>query len=294
MIWVPGVWKRHFVQVNGIRIHVAEKGEGPPVLLLHGFPEFWWSWRHQMEALAAAGYRAISPDLRGYGDSDAPPEVGDYDIHHLVQDLAGLLDHLGVNKLPVVGHDWGSILLWQWALLQPERVAAVMSLNVGYAGHGSHPPTHYFSQHSRFNYILYFIQSRFAEAKMAADIPKSVGTIYTTQAADPDFLSEDEREVFYSAFRHSGLRGPINYYRNFDHNWELTPQLRGVQVTQPSLLVTATHDKILTPEMTRGMERVVPNLTRGELDCGHWTQQEKPAEVNHLLLEFLRQLPSWG
>ena len=151
MISVPGVWKRHLVETHGIRIHVAEKGEGPPVLLLHGFPEFWWSWRHQMETLAAAGYRAIAPDLRGYGDSDGPAEVADYDIHHIVADLSGLLDTLGIGRLPVVGHDWGSILLWQWALLQPERVAAVTSLNVGYPGYGPRPPTHYFSQHSRFN-----------------------------------------------------------------------------------------------------------------------------------------------
>ncbi|MEX2236821.1 MAG: alpha/beta hydrolase [Dehalococcoidia bacterium] len=286
-------WKHGYVDTNGIKMHYVEQGEGYPVLLLHGFPELWYSWRYQIPALAEAGYRAIAPDLRGYGESDKPHAIEDYDIHHLIADLTGLLDALGVDKAAVAGHDWGAIILWQMALQVPDRVSAVMALNVPWAARSPIKPTEGFKlvPGGRFNYILHFQDEGVAEKEMEADIRASLGGIYKGVSANPEFLSDEEAEVFYSAFAKGGMRGPINFYRNFDRNWETTEHLAGRKVEQPALMIMAEKDPVLPPEMAVGLEANVPNvkhhLVKGS---GHWTQQEKPEEVNRVMIDFLNSL----
>jgi pimeloyl-ACP methyl ester carboxylesterase len=291
-----GPWQHRSLLANGIRFHLAEAGEGFPVLLLHGFPELWYSWRYQLPALAAAGLRAIAPDLRGYGGSDKPPRIEDYDILHLVGDVVGLLDALGLERAVLVGHDWGGIIVWTAAVMHPQRVERVVSLNVPYRGRPGFPTTARLremveSGAQQFSYVLTFQEPGRAEAIFAQDLPGRLRRLYQGVAGRPDFPSEEDFQVYLRAFQEGGLTGPLNYYRNIDRNWQLTDHLHDRQVACPALLVMTDKDPVLRPEMAEGMERWVPDL-RLELirDCGHWTQQERPEEVNRLLLEFLGDL----
>jgi pimeloyl-ACP methyl ester carboxylesterase len=286
-------WQRKFAETNGIRLHYVEQGAGYPVLLLHGFPELWYSWRHQIPALAAAGYRAIAPDLRGYGESDKPHAIEEYDIHHLIADLTGLLDALGEKEAVVAGHDWGAIITWQMALLVPERVKAVIALSVPWAARSEIRPTDGFKMvpDGRFNYILHFQEEGVAEKEMEADIRASLGGVYKAVSANPDFQTEEEANVFFEAFEKGGLRGPINFYRNFDRNWETTPQLAGRKVEQPALMIMSDKDPVLPASMADGLEENVPNVRKVLVEnAGHWVQQEKPDEVNRAMIEFLGSL----
>lgn len=314
-----------YVQTNGIRMHVVEAGSGFPVLLCHGFPELWYSWRHQLKALAAAGFRAIVPDQRGYGETDAPYAIDAYTIHHLVGDLTGLLDALAIDKAVIVGHDWGGLVVWQMALLAPHRVAGVVGLNTPFFPRLQMRPLDMMRAvaQENFHYILYFQEPGIAEAELEQDVRRSLRGFYQSPNRDmveqlrsipmgvfgpaggglldrlPDtpygsFLTADDFEVFVAGFSKTGFRGGLNWYRNFDRNWELTAYLNGAKVTQPALMVTAELDFVLRPEMAAGMEAWVPNLRRTVLihGSGHWTQQEKPAEVNAALLDFLQEFRS--
>lgn len=286
-------WQHRFVNTNGIRMHYVEQGEGFPVLLLHGFPELWYSWRYQIPALANADFHAIAPDLRGYGDTDKPEGIESYDIHHLVGDLVGLLDALGLERAVIVGHDWGGIITWQMSLMRPERVERVISLNTPFQLHGPVRPTQAFSQATdgRFNYILYFQQPGRAEADIEPNIEAFLETTMRRLATEESFITDETLKVYSNAFHKGGLTGPINYYRNFDRNWEATAHLTGRKVTMPALMICADNDPILTPKMANGMESHVLNLTtRLVKNCGHWTQQERPDEVNRLIIEFLHDL----
>jgi len=313
---------RH-IDSNGIRMHVVEAGSGFPVVLCHGFPELWYSWRHQMRALADAGFRAIAPDQRGYGETDAPPAVEAYTIHHLVGDLTGLLDALGIEQAAIVGHDWGGLLVWQAALLAAHRVAAVVGVNTPYFPRLPMPPLTMMRAMAQdnFHYIVYFQEPGVADAELERDVRRTLRGFYqaisreiieATKDLRPgvfgpqgggildrlpdgphgDFLTAEDFAVFARAFERGGFRGPLNWYRNFDRNWELTAYLSGARVTQPALMITAELDPVLRPEMAAGMSAWVPNLRDTILitDCGHWTQQEKPAEVNRALIAFLRSL----
>ena len=310
------------IETNGIRMHVAEAGSGFPVLLCHGFPEFWYSWRHQMKALADAGFHAIAPDQRGYGDTDAPHAIDAYTIHHLVGDLTGLLDALAIEKAVIVGHDWGGFVVWQMALLAPHRVAGVVGVNTPFFPRFPLRPLEMMraSAQGNFHYILYFQEPGVAESELERDVRRSLRGFYQPpnreimeQLRDvpmgvfgpagggildrlPDapygeFLSAEDFEVFVAGFQKTGFRGGLNWYRSFDRNWELTAYLHNAKVLQPALMVTAELDVVLRPEMAVGMEAWVPNLRRTVLiaGSGHWTQQEKPAAVNAALLEFLRE-----
>ncbi len=309
------------IQTNGLSMHVAEAGHGFPVLLCHGFPEIWYSWRHQLRALADAGFRAIAPDQRGYGDTDAPQAIEAYTIHHLVGDLTGLLDALGIEKAVIVGHDWGGLVVWPMALLAPHRVAAVVGVNTPFFPRLPLPPTQMMRAvaQGNFHYILYFQEPGVAEAELERDVRRSLRGFYRAIPKDiieaskdrpsgvfdsagggildrlPDapygnFLSAEDFEVFARAFEKTGFRGGLNWYRNFDRNWELTAYLAGAKVMQPALMITAELDPVLRPEMAEGMSAWVPNLQETVLihDCGHWTQQERPAELNRALIRFLR------
>lgn len=311
------------IDANGLSMHVAEAGEGFPVLFSHGFPELWYSWRHQLAALAAAGFRAIAPDQRGFGATDAPAAVDAYTIHHLVGDLTGLLDALGIEKAVVVGHDWGGIVAWQMALLAPHRVARVVGINTPYFPRFPMRPTDMMRAMAQgnFHYVLYFQTPGVAEAELDADVRRTLRGFMQSidrarlnelltqgpEAMGPatgglldrlpdlphgDFLSPDDFEVFAAAFEKTGFRGGLNWYRNFDRNWETTAYLSGAAIQQPALMITAELDPVLRPEMAAGMNAWVPHLYATHLvkDCGHWTQQEKPQEVNTLLIDFLSDL----
>lgn len=286
-------WSHNYILTNGIRLHYVEQGDGYPVLLLHGFPELWYSWRHQIPALAASGFRAIAPDLRGYGESDKPHPVEAYRIQEIEADLLGLLDGLGIERCAVVGHDWGSIITWHLALSRPDRFERIVSLNVPFAPRSDIPPTERFKQvtDGRFNYILAFQPEGVAESRMDADVRGTLESMMRRICVNQDFITDEEMEVFVRAFEGGGFRGPINYYRNFDRNWESTPHFAGRLVEQPTLMIIADGDPILRPEGVDGMERYVPDLRKVYIEnCGHWTQQERPVEVNAALLEFLADL----
>ena len=286
-------WRHRTVESNGIRLHLVEEGDGFPVVFCHGFPELWYSWRHQIPALAAAGLRPIALDLRGYGETDKPEALQEYDIQHLVGDLIGVLDALNLEKAVLVGHDWGSFVVWSAAVMHPERVERVVSLNVPYRGRSVVlPPTSVLKQMgNRVAYILFFQEPGRAEARFSSDLTAALHSIYDGGAADPAFLSQEEFQVYLDAFRKGGMSGPLNFYRNIDRNWETTSDLADRVVECPCLVVLADKDPVLRPEFAEGMERWLPRLRKEIIsDCGHWTQQEKPEEVNRLLLDFLSDL----
>jgi len=286
-------WQHRFMETNGIRMHYVEQGDGFPVLLLHGFPELWYSWRYQIPALADAGFRAIAPDMRGYGETDKPEGIEAYDIHQLVADMIGLLDALDLPRAVIVGHDWGGVIVWQMALMHPDRVERVISLNTPFQRRSRRRPTDAFKQlpDGRFNYILYFQEPGRAEADIEPNLESWLDTTIRGIATVQDFITADTIRVFADAFRRGGITGPLNYYRNVDRNWETTAYLEGRQVTMPALMICAENDPILIPQSAEGMERYIPNLTTRLIkNCGHWTQQERPDEVNRLILEFLQDL----
>ena len=286
-------WQHRFAETNGIRMHYVEQGDGFPVLFLHGFPELWYSWRHQIPALAGAGFRAIAPDLRGYGDTDRPGGIEAYDIHHLVGDMTGLLDALDLPRAVIVGHDWGGVIVWQMALMNPERVERVISLNTPFQRRSRRRPTEAFEQlpDGRFNYILYFQEPGRAESDIEPDIESWLDTTIRGIATVRDFITADTIRVFADAFRKGGITGPLNYYRNIDRNWETTAYLEGRQITMPALMICAENDPILLPQSAQRMPEYIPDLTTHLIkNCGHWTQQEQPDEVNRLILEFLQDL----
>lgn len=286
-------WRHRTVQSNGIDLHFVEQGEGFPVVLCHGFPELWYSWRHQLPALAGAGLRAIAPDLRGYGESGKPAAIQDYDIQHLVGDVIGVLDALDLEKAVLAGHDWGSIVVWSAAVMRPERVERVISLNVPYRGRccGFPPLEVLKGMGNRFGYVLFFQEPGRAEAHFSSDLPAVLRRFYDTVAADPSFLSPEEFQVYLEAFQKGGMSGPLNYYRNIDRNWESTADLADRIVDCSTLVILADRDPVLRPEFAAEMERWVPKVRKELINgCGHWSQQEKPEEVNRLMLDFLSDL----
>jgi pimeloyl-ACP methyl ester carboxylesterase len=311
-----------YVRTNGIRMHIAEAGRGYPVVLCHGFPELWYSWRHQMRALADAGFRAIAPDQRGYGDTNAPAPVEAYTQRQLVADLAGMLDALGIGKAVIVGHDWGGAVAWNAALMEPNRFERVIGVNTPFFPRGPMKPTDLMRAMAQgnFHYILYFQQPGVAEAELERDVRRSLRGFYQeprdfaaalSSGAPPGvwgpagggildrlvdrpyggFLTAGDFEVFAKAFEKTGFRGGLNWYRCIDRSWEENANLPP-RVNQPALMITAELDPVLRPELCNGMEAFVPNLRKTVLikGAGHWTQQEKPDEVNAAMLEFLNDL----
>jgi len=281
------------VNANGIELALFDTGEGPPVVLVHGFPELAYSWRYQLPALADAGLRAIAYDQRGYGGSSKPEEIGAYGLITLVDDLIGLLDAEGIDEAALIGHDWGSIVAWSAALLHPDRVSKMVSLNVPYRGWcAGFPSTEYMERddllRKRFSYVLHFQEPGRAEKGFDRDPAAWLKRSYLGVTADTEFQTDDEFAVYLGAFTEGGITGPINYYRNIDANLEATEHLRNAPVTQPTLMVTTDYDPILPASLAEGMDRWVPDLTVEHVEgSGHWTQQEQPARVNELLTGFL-------
>lgn len=311
------------VRVNGIDMHVQVQGTGPAVLLCHGFPELHRSWRHQVKALAAQGFRVIAPDLRGYGQTDSPKPITSYNIVELVKDLTDLLDALGEKNCVIVGHDFGAVLAWNACLLQPERFRAIAALSVPYSQRGAEAPMAIFKKMTgdRFFYIDYFQQPGVAEAELDSDISRALRAQYFSFSFEgerrrralapafrnakfldtvvdpgsvPAWMGEAEFAEYVADYKRNGFAGPLNWYRNLDKNWELMARFEGVKVMQPALFIMGEQDPVRA-QTRRNYERLpetVPNLKQSVIldNCGHWTQQEKPEEVSRLLIGFLKNL----
>jgi len=278
--------------VNGVQLAAIDEGVGDPVVMIHGFPELAFSWRHQIPALTEAGFRAIAYDQRGYGESSKPESIEAYALTNLAADAVGLLDALGLERATFVGHDWGSIVVWATAIMHPERVESVVSLNVPYRGWcAGFPSTEVIREKlaDRFGYVLGFQEPGVTEAAFEADPDAWLRAIYLGIAAEPAFMSDDEFAVYRDAFVRDGLFGPLGPYRNIDANAAATAHLANEPITQPTLMITADRDPILPPMLATGMERWVPNLEVADIShSGHWTQQEQPRQVNEALISFLR------
>ncbi|RYZ47096.1 MAG: alpha/beta hydrolase [Myxococcaceae bacterium] len=310
------------VKTHGIHLHLAEAGQGPLVLLLHGWPESWYSWRHQLSALADAGYHAVAPDVRGYGQSDKPQEIEAYSMKHLLGDFVGLLDALGEKTAVVVGHDWGAAMAWTCAALHPDRFRAVVGMSVPHMGRTPLPPTQLFKHvfGEKWFYILYFQEPGVAEAEFEADIPKSVRLIlagvpsfdpqspvvqarkpgdgFLTGVAAPEtlpsWLTEEDIAYFAKELEGSGFRSGLNRYRNMDRDWAELPELATVKIEQPALFIIGEKDPGRAFAPIDPMKALVPNLQEPLVipGAGHWIQQERAEEVNAALLAFLKALPA--
>jgi pimeloyl-ACP methyl ester carboxylesterase len=312
------------IETNGISMHLAEEGAGPLVVLLHGFPESWYSWRHQLSSLAAAGFHAVAPDLRGYGGTDAPSDPGLYTQLHLAGDVVGLLDALGEGPAVVVGHDWGAPLAWNTSLFRPDLVRGVVGLSVPYVPRGDSDVLTTLSQLlGESNYQAYFQELGVAEAALEADPERFLrrivyalsgdnpdptdlslppGSDFVTGLAEPPgptaWFDTSDLAFYTGEFTRTGFRGPLNWYRTSRANHELLAPFHGAPIRVPALYVGGERDVVVNWPGMRDvigiMALFVPHLTKAVLleGCGHWTQQERPEEVDALLLEFLAGLPA--
>lgn len=280
------------LDVNGVDLSVVDEGDGEAVLFIHGFPELAYSWRHQIPALAAVGFRAIAYDQRGYGESSKPTDVGAYALTHLVDDAIGLLDRLGLERATLVGHDWGSIVVWSAALMYPDRVDRVISLNVPYRGWcAGFPKIDFIREHlaDRFGYVLGFQDVGVTEAAFASDPDTWLRGIFSGIAVKRDFMSDEDFAVYRDAFVAGGLFGPLGPFRNIDVDADATERYANASITQPRLMITADRDPMLPPTLADGMDRWVADLTViGVEHSGHWTQQEQPGHVNAAIIDYLQ------
>jgi pimeloyl-ACP methyl ester carboxylesterase len=322
--------KHRIVETNGIRMHLAEQGTGPLVVLCHGFPESWYSWRHQLEALAEAGFQVVAPDMRGYGETDRPDEIENYTLLHLVGDMVGLLDALGAETAVIAGHDWGAPEAWYAALLRPDRFRGVIGLSVPFLPRRPVRPTTVMPQNDdAIFYQLYFQTPGVAEAEFERDprltvrallysgsgdaprgddigaaasavemVPRQGGflTRMLNPATLPSWLTEADVDFYAGEFARTGFRGGLNWYRNIDRNWEILAPFAGARVMVPALYVAGDRDLVVA---FRGMDQLIPNLSKFVPQlratimlsgCGHWTQQERAPEVNAVMIDFLRRL----
>ena len=314
------------VKTDGAEVHVEDAGpaDGHAVVLCHGFPELAYSWRHQLPALAAAGYHAIAPDQRGYGKTSRPEAIDDYNIVHLTDDIVAILDAYGHDKAVVVGHDWGSMVATGMALLHPDRVSGLVNMSVPFIARGPVSPITLFKQifGDTFFYILYFQEPGVADADLGADAAKTMRRMLAgvkveegvnlaeamgASAADPnagfvdrlpepdklpDWLSQEELDFYSSEFARTGFTGGINWYRNFDRNWELTEHVADTKVDCPSLFIGGKQDPVISMSPPGDGNPLLSDY-RGTVlidDAGHWVQQEKAAETNAALLDFLERI----
>jgi pimeloyl-ACP methyl ester carboxylesterase len=325
---------QRIIESNGIQLNIAEQGEGPLVLLCHGFPESWYSWRHQLRALAAAGFHAVAPDMRGYGKSDAPQEIDQYTLFHLVGDMVGVLDALEARTAVIVGHDWGAPVAWQAAQMRPDRFRGVVGLSVPFRPRGKVPPTSVMPRTADAQfYQLYFQEPGPADAEFARDpratlrnmlygasgegaaarasaattsgptlslgmVPNGGGFLQGPGAPTvlPAWITEDDIDVYAAEFERTGFTGALNWYRNIDRNWELQGSLQGAPVTVPALYLAGERDLVVSfpgmDQLLANLKTFVPALREIQLipGCGHWTQQERPTEVNAAIVDFIRNL----
>lgn len=311
------------IETNGITLRVAEMGSGPLVLFCHGWPESWYSWRHQLKAVADAGFRAVAPDMRGYGSSEAPSPIEAYTQMHLVGDMVGLVTALGEKQAVVVGHDWGAPVAWNSALLRPDMFRAVVGMSVPWT-----PPSYVdvLSALEKLGiktfYMQYFQRPGVAEAEFERDVANTLRRVYFSGSGDaperstfgvlaegkgfldgtvepeklPAWLTQADLDYFTGEFKRAGFRGGLNWYRNLRRNWELFAPWRGQPIKQPSLFIAGSRDGVLKfPASMKQIEafpQTLPGI-RGSViveGAGHWIQQERPAEVNQALINFLKGL----
>ncbi len=309
------------IKTNGIDMAVYEAGpkDGLPLVLCHGFPELAYSWRHQLPALAAAGYRVLAPDQRGYGATSRPERIEDYDMAHLTGDLAGMLDAFAIKEAIFVGHDWGGLVVWQMPIYHRDRVKGVIGVNTPFL---SRPPIDPImglkALRGENNYVVFFQKPGVADAVLAKDVgktfrffmrknlvkasefaqlPPELKNFELVHAIEGDesgfrgqlLLNDEEMKVFVDAYTRTGFTGGINWYRNLTRNWEQSGTMEQ-RVHVPGLMIMAEDDVVLPPSLTDGMERFVPDLERVLIkDCGHWTQQEKPDETNQAIIAWLKK-----
>lgn len=316
----PGITHR-YIQAGGLRMHIAEAGRGPLVVLLHGFPESWYSWRHQITALASAGYHVVAPDQRGYCETGQPAgtagaSASEYTILHLTGDVIALMDALGEEHAVLAGHDWGAPVAWHTALFRPDRVRGVAGLSVPYRPRGSEPPIATLRRALGDSfYMVYFQQRGLPEAEIGRDLAATFRTVLFSLSGDapgmglipagggfldttadpgklPSWLTQPDIDAYVSQYAAAGFTGPLNWYRAMDLSWELTAAWQHAPVRVPALFIAGDRDPVLSFISTDGLGAVLPLLTRSVIlpGCGHWTQQERPAEVSAELLRFLREL----
>ena len=320
---MPEVMHR-MIATNGIRLHVAGQGEGPLVILCHGFPECWYSWRHQLRALAKAGFRAVAPDLRGYGRSDRPEAVENYTILHDIGDIVGLVDALGGERAVIAGHDVGATMAWQAALLRPDRFRAVIALSVPFRPRGfgtSVPPTTLMPRNKDAVFYQLFLQTPEAEAALGRDLRRTFRSQFYSLSGDrlpsagggfaagmvprkgnsladpaslPAWVTESDIDVYVAEFTRSGFRGPLAWFRNVDRSWELLAPFAGAAVTIPALFIAGDRDFVVAANsrFIAKQSAMVPKLRPAVMlpGCGHWTEQERAPEVSAAMIDFLRSL----
>lgn len=312
------------IATNGIRLRCRVQGDGPLAVLVHGWPESWYSWRHQIAPLADAGYRVVVPDVRGYGGSDKPQAVEAYDMASIIGDVLGLLDHFGAAQAVLVGHDWGAPIVWNTTALHPDRVRAVAALSVPYSPRGKISSIELWRQlyAGRFFYQVYFQEPGVAEAEFEADVRTALRKLYFAGSGDyergmfradkasqsrmldalpdpdvfPAWLTAEDLDYFTGEFERSGFRGPLNRYRNQQRDWENLTALSGARITRPACFIAGSRDGVLrfvpNVDLVENMKRWTDDLRICEVieGAGHWIQQERPAQVNALLLRFLASL----
>jgi pimeloyl-ACP methyl ester carboxylesterase len=319
---MPEVTHR-MIETNGIRLRVAEQGDGPLVILCHGFPECWYSWRHQLPALAKAGFRAVAPDLRGYGHSDRPEEVEKYTILHDIGDIVGLVDALGAKQAVIAGHDIGAAIAWQSALLRPDVFRAVIALSPPFRSRGfgeAGPPTMLMPRTENAVFYQLFLQTPEAEAALGRDLRRTFraqlyalsgdrppstgggfpagmmprkGALLPDPPSLPAWLTESDIDVYVEEYARSGFHGPLAWWRNIDRGWELMAPFAGAAVAAPALYMAGERDLVVEAfqQYIAKQSILVPKLRTIMLPgCGHWTQQERAAEVSAAMIGFLRQL----
>jgi pimeloyl-ACP methyl ester carboxylesterase len=321
---MPEVTHR-MIETSGIRLHVAEQGEGPLVILCHGFPECWYSWRHQLGALAKAGFHAVAPDLRGYGLSDRPEEVENYTILDHIGDIVGLVDGLGARQAVIAGHDIGAAIAWQTALLRPDIFRAVIALSPPFRSRGfgnSGPPTTLMPRTENAVFYQLFLQTPEAEAGLGRDLrlsfryqfyifsgdrPPSAGVgalppgmmprkggFLTDPPSLPAWITESDIDVYVKEYARRGFHDPLAWWRNIDRGWELMAPFAGAAVTIPALYMAGERDfvaAVFSQDIAK-QSALVPKLRPPIMlpGCGHWTQQERAREVNSAMIDFLRSL----
>ncbi|MFF3173703.1 alpha/beta fold hydrolase [Streptomyces sp. NPDC057900] len=307
------------------RVHLVEQGTGPLVLLLHGFPESWYSWRHQLPALAAAGYRAVAVDVRGYGRSSRPMDVAAYRMAALVEDNAAVVHALGERSAVLIGHDWGATIAANSALIRPDVFRAVGLLSVPYAPRGGPRPSEIFAGMGGDQefYVSRFQEPGRAESEIEPDVRGWLAGFYAALSADtmpapeapdphfagpggtlrerfpeqrPGWLGDAELDFYAGEFERTGMTGALNRYRNMDRDWEDLAEFDGAPVTQPSLFVGGSLDASTTwmADAIAAYPTTLPGLVSSHLldGCGHWIQQERPEEVNRILTGWLASLPA--
>jgi pimeloyl-ACP methyl ester carboxylesterase len=310
------------IPLNGIEMHVAECGKGPLVLMCHGWPELWYSWRHQLVALAEAGFHAAAPDMRGYGGTSAPDDPAQYTILHTAGDIVALAAALGHSRALIVGHDWGAPVAWHCALMRPDLFPAVVGMSVPHRRRGPRPPLETLRRGGRGDYYYFYFQEKAADEEFSRDprftiarilyigagetpreeklslyVDRTQGFLGSARAPVPPlaWLSDADLDVFADAYRKSGFRGGLDWYHNIDRNWELTAPFDGATIAQPALFIAGANDAIITGSLGRYALEELPNVAprlEGKIlieGAGHWVQQERPADVNAALIDFARR-----